>query len=117
MKIANFIYSLLIIINLLLNNINSKATAKIIDLLQRMIIQKYIGGKHTPEKNILKNKIAYLTRKERKEFELIYTQLINEEIIIRKKKMTKKSTDWHISLNPKKTKIVKEIIDNVWSIL
>lgn len=71
-------------------------------LLMSMLNQKIIGGKHTVEDRIIKSKSKWLDKKEKKEFEKEYKELVKQEAIIRMKKRTGKRYDWHISLNAKK---------------
>ncbi|KYK25415.1 hypothetical protein AYK26_06115 [Euryarchaeota archaeon SM23-78] len=67
-----------------------------------MLNQRIIGGKHTPENKIIKSKTKWLDKKEKKEFQKEYKELIKQGVMIRVKKRTGKGSDWHISLNSKK---------------
>ena len=71
-----------------------------------LLSKKYIGARHTPEKKLIKSKTKWVNNRERKEFEKQYREIINKEIILRQKKRTKKCSDYHICLNPKKLKEV-----------
>lgn len=71
-------------------------------LLMTLLNQRIIGGRYAVEHRIIKAKTRWLDRKERKEFEKEYKELVNQGIIIRAKKRTGKGYDWHISLNPKR---------------
>jgi len=71
-------------------------------LLMTMLNQRIIGGKHTPENKIIKSKTKWLDKKEKKEFQKEYKELIKQGVMIRVKKRTGKGSDWHISLNSKK---------------
>ena len=68
--------------------------------------QKCFGGKHTPEKKIVASKIKWLDADERKCFEKEYKKAVNEGLLIKLKKRTKKGSDWHISIN---TRMKKEL--------
>ncbi|MFO8016431.1 MAG: hypothetical protein R6U32_04975 [Candidatus Woesearchaeota archaeon] len=70
--------------------------------------KRCFGGNHTPEKKLLKSKTRWVDADERKKFEKDYRKAVNEGIIMREKKRTKKGSDWHISLNPR---MKKEIIE------
>lgn len=80
------------------------------ELLMDLLRKRVIGAKHTPEDRIIKVNTRWLQRPQRKEFRKEYGQLVREELILRSKKMTGKSADWHISLNPRKLKEVEEMI-------
>ncbi|MBU0459648.1 MAG: hypothetical protein KJ597_06680 [Nanoarchaeota archaeon] len=73
-----------------------------------MLSKRYIGGKHTPEDKLIKSKTKWLESGEKREFEKEYKQLVNERILIREKKRTKKGLDWHIYLNPRMLKEMYE---------
>ncbi|MBT4824344.1 hypothetical protein HN695_00085 [Candidatus Woesearchaeota archaeon] len=79
-------------------------------ILEDMYLFKYIGGRHTPEKKFLRKIIIILDKKQRREFIKEYKQIINDGLIIREFKRTKKGMDWHISLNPRKIKEIQEVI-------
>ena len=81
-------------------------------LLMTMMNQKIIGGRHTNEDKLIKSKTKWLSSKERREFSKEYKEVIKNNIIIRQKKRTMKSSDWHINLNPSKLKQVYEMIYN-----
>jgi hypothetical protein len=73
-------------------------------ILISLLSKKIIGGCHTPETKFIASKTKWLDKKEIREFEKEYKDIINNQIILRLKKRTKKSSDWHISLNPKRLK-------------
>ena len=80
-------------------------------LLTALLNKKKIGKSHTPEHKQIVSKTKWLNKKEKKEFDDEYKELISKEIILRLKKKTKKSSDWHISLNPKKLKELREMLE------
>ena len=69
-------------------------------ILLHLLSQRRIGGKHLPEKRIVKSKTKWATPKNTREFQKEYKQMINEGFICRLKKRTGKEQEWHISLNP-----------------
>jgi hypothetical protein len=77
-------------------------------LLEVMIGRHYIGGKHFPEKRLLRMASYHIDDK--RQFESQYRRLLNDWIIIRAMKRTGKQYDCHISINPRRIKEVKEII-------
>ncbi|MFC1691747.1 hypothetical protein ACFL0W_06220 [Nanoarchaeota archaeon] len=79
-------------------------------LLFHLINKRYIGGKHTPENQLIKSKTKWLTSQDKKSFEKAYKTIVNEGFILRIKKKTGKGSDWHICLNPRKLKELNEII-------
>lgn len=64
-----------------------------------MLNKRYIGGKHTPEDNLIKSKIKWLNKGDIKIFYKEYKEMLNNQLLLRIKKRTKKNYDWHISLN------------------
>lgn len=76
-----------------------------------LLNKKYIGGRHTPEDKLIKSKTKWFDKKENKEFEKEYKQIINEGIILRLRKRTGKGYDWHVCLNPKKLKELNEMLE------
>lgn len=74
------------------------------------LLNKRLFQRHKPEDKILRFKIRWLSKEERKIFEKEYACLIQEEIILKEKKQTGKGTDWHIRLNPRKLKEALELI-------
>ena len=74
-----------------------------------MLSKKYIGGKHFPEEKLIKSRTKWLQKEKLKEFNQEYKELLNNVIILRKKKRTGKGSDWHISLNPRKLKEAYEM--------
>jgi len=78
-----------------------------------LINKKCFGGKHTSEKKLLNRKIKWLTKDIKNKFDKEYKELINKGIILRQKKRTGKSSDWHIFINPKKEKELHELLDEV----
>ncbi|MBD3314116.1 hypothetical protein GF345_06755 [Candidatus Woesearchaeota archaeon] len=77
------------------------------DLFLTLLNQRCFGRKHTPEKKLIRSKTRWLDNAETKEFYRQYKQAVNESLIVRMKKRTKKGSDWHISLN---TRMKKEIM-------
>jgi len=75
-----------------------------------MLSRRCIGNKHTPEDKLLKSKLKWLTKEELKSFKEEYKQVINNQLVLRAKKMTRKGSDWHINLNPKKLKEIYEAL-------
>ena len=84
--------------------------AGIRSLLLTLLNRKIIGSKHTLESNMIKTKIRWLSRAEKSSFNKEYQGLLKDSMIIRKKKKTGKSFDWHISLNPRMLHTVMETI-------
>jgi len=80
-------------------------------LFKTLFTKRYIGGKHTPEQNLIKSKIKWLNSKEQKQFWKEYKKVINEGIILRSKKRTGKDYDWHICLNSRKINEIKLILN------
>ena len=80
-------------------------------ILISMLSKRIIGGCHTPESKLITSKIKWLNKEETRQFEEEYKEIINNQIIIRLKKRTKKSSDWHISINPRKIKELNEILE------
>jgi hypothetical protein len=78
-------------------------------ILVFLLNRRYIGGKHTPEKILIKRKTQWV--KEKNEFKKEYKQIINEGFVLRCRKRTGKGSDWHISLNPRKLQGLIERID------
>ena len=76
-----------------------------------LLNRRYIGGKHFPEKNIVKAKTRYLQKKEMRDFEKEYKEVVNAVFLLRSKKRTGKGSDWHISLNPNKLKELLEMLE------
>jgi hypothetical protein len=68
------------------------------DVLQYLLHNKIIGGKHIPERIALSN-ISALRPYERREFFKDYKSLINQGYIFKQKKRTGKGYEEHISLN------------------
>jgi hypothetical protein len=79
-------------------------------LLATLLGKHCIRGKHTPEEKIILSKIKSLDKHERKQFAKEYKQAVNNHFIIRVKKRTAKSYDWHITLNPRKLKEIHTIV-------
>ena len=79
-------------------------------ILVQLLNKKYIGGKHTPEDKLVKSKIKWIDKNERKQFEREYKSMINGEYILRLKKRTGKGSDWHISINPRRLREIYEML-------
>ncbi len=82
-------------------------------VLAYLINRRYIGGKHIPEKELIKSKTKWVDKKEKKDFEKEYKKMVNEGFILRIKKRTGKGSDWHICLNPRKLKELNEMLERV----
>ena len=80
-------------------------------LLMTLMNKRIIGGRHTPEKKIIKSKTRWLTKSEKRQFDKQYKELINLNIIIKQMKRTKKDSDYHIALNPAKLREMYELIE------
>ena len=76
-----------------------------------MFNKRYIGGRHTQENKLIKSKTQLISAEEKKEFQKEYKKIINEEFILRSKKRTGKSYDWHISLNPRKLEDLNDLLE------
>jgi len=70
------------------------------NVLQYLLHHHVIGGKHIPERFIIKIKTIPLNKFQRREFFRDYKSLINQEVIFRQKKRTGKGYEEHISINP-----------------
>jgi hypothetical protein len=79
-------------------------------VLITMLNRRYIGGRHTNEEQLIKAKTRWCV--ERSGFESEYKTLINEGYIIKLKKRTGKGSDWHISLNPRKLRELKQLLES-----
>ncbi len=75
-----------------------------------LINKRYIGGKHTPEEQLINSKTKWIDKKEKREFEKEYKNMVNEGFILRIKKRTGKGSDWHICLNPRRLKELDEML-------
>lgn len=71
-------------------------------ILLFLLNKRYISGKHFPEQKLFVSRTKYLARDEQRECEAELHDLIKKEYILRAKKRTGKSSEWHISLNPGK---------------
>ena len=80
------------------------------NMITTMFSKKEIGGKHTPEERLINSKTKLLQKKEYREFEREYKELINAQIILRMQKRTGKGSDGHINLNPRKLREMHEMI-------
>jgi len=58
-----------------------------------LLNRRYIGGRHFPEKNLIKAKVRYLQKGERRDFEKEYSTLVNDLFLLRSKKRTGRSSD------------------------
>lgn len=81
------------------------------NLFYSMINKRCFGGKHTPEKKIIVSKTRWLSREEARQFDNEYHLAVRDGLIIRMKKRTKKGSDWHISLNPRKIREIYNMIE------
>lgn len=77
-------------------------------ILTHLINKKYIGGRHAFEGRLINLKTRHVDHADSREFDKEYRILINGGFIFRLKKRTGKGSDWHISLNPRKLKELKE---------
>ncbi len=87
------------------------------DKLKKLILQKLIraniwGGKHTPINFVIKAIPEHYrnTHKGRKTIKKTLKELVNSEWIIVLSKRTGKSSDEHISLNPRNISKIKQFI-------
>lgn len=76
-----------------------------------LLNHKYIGRRHTPEDRLIKSKTKWIESTGETGFKKDYKKMINQGIILRKKKKTGKGTDWHVSLNPRKLKELGKILE------
>ena len=86
-----------------------KATESILLFLWN---RHYIGAKHFPEKKLITSRTKWLSKKELKLFEIEYKNLVKKGYFIQLKKRTGKGSEFHISINPRKLKEFKELIEN-----
>lgn len=82
------------------------------DLVTVLLRKRVFGGKHTPEKKLIKLQTRQLNKQQKKDFDKEYLNLIKDEFILRSKKRTGKGSDWHIRLNPRKIKEINEFLEN-----
>ena len=73
-----------------------------------LINKRYIGKRHFPEDKLIKSRIKWINKQETKEFYKEYKRI--KPFLIRLKKRTGKSTDWHISINPKCLAEIEELV-------
>ena len=73
-------------------------------LIFTLLNKRIIGAKHTPEKKLLLSKTKWLIPKDKRLFEKAYKDFIRKDYVLRVKKKTGKSGDWHISVNPRRLK-------------
>ena len=74
-------------------------------IIRRLLTRRYIGGKHTEENHIFQW-MSHLPSKEGSGVLDEWKMLINEGFILR----SKKTGEYHISLNPRKLKELYELI-------
>ncbi len=93
-----------------------------VDVLKRLILQKLVrsnvwGGKHTPLDFVVKGVPEHYrnTHKGKKSVERTLKELTNDEWIIVSAKKTSKSSDDHVSLNPRKVSEIKQFLDKIIS--
>ena len=78
-------------------------------IIRFLLNRHYIGKKHFPEERLLKSRIKWLSKEERKGFEKEYYSF-SKKYLLRLKKRTGKSSAYHISLKPSKLKEIYEMI-------
>lgn len=76
-------------------------------ILYKLVNHRYWGGKHTQKRNALKG----IDPKYHKEFELALEELLKEGLIL----SMPKTKELHISLNPRKSKEIFELIEKWFS--
>jgi hypothetical protein len=75
-----------------------------------MLNKRCIGGKHTSEEYLIRSKLRWLHKADVKIFHKEYKEILNNQLLLRIKKRTGKSYDWHISLNPKRLKELYDLL-------
>ncbi len=82
----------------------------ITSILKFLLNQNIIGAKHFPENKLIKSRIKWLNKQEQKNFKKQYKLI--KKYLIRLKKRTGKGSSYHISINPKYLKEIKELLEN-----
>ena len=77
-------------------------------IIRKLLRQSCIGGVHTPEKPLFRRIKNLHNKILKKEIVKNWAELVNHGYIWRIMKRTKKGTDYHISVNPKKVYELKE---------
>ncbi len=92
------------------------------EVLKKLILQKLIrsnvwGGKHTPLDFVIKGIPEHYrnTHKGKKSVEKMLKELTNDEWIVVSAKKTIKSSDDHVSLNPRKVSEIKQFLEKIIS--
>ena len=87
------------------------------DVLKKMVLQKLIrgnvwGGKHTPLDFVIKGVPEHYqnTHKGKKAVEKVLKELTNDEWVIILSKRTRRGSDDHVSLNPRKVSEIKQFL-------
>ena len=80
----------------------------ITSLIKFLLNHNIIGAKHFPENKLIQSRIKWLNKQEQKDFKKQYKEL--KKYLIRTKKRTGKSSTYHISINPKNIKKIKELL-------
>jgi len=78
------------------------------DVIEFLLIKRYIGNRHFPEDKLITSRIKWLSKPEQKEFENEYKKIAC--YLIKLKKRTGKSSEWHISINPKNIAEIEKFI-------
>lgn len=91
-----------------------------IDILKKLTLKKLIrsniwGGKHTPLDFVIKGVPEHYrnTHKKKKTIEKVLKELTKDEWIIILAKRTGKSSDEHLSLNPRKVSEIKQFLEKM----
>ncbi|MBS3121726.1 hypothetical protein J4434_02485 [Candidatus Woesearchaeota archaeon] len=80
-------------------------------IVRTLLTRKRIGGVHTPEAQLFRKFKNIHDKEIRKKIDEDWKQLETFGYLIRMKKRTKKGTDYHVSLNPKRVFEIKEWIE------
>jgi hypothetical protein len=80
------------------------------DLLSMMLSRRIIGGKHIPERLMIRANTRWHSKQDQREFEKEYQRALNKRLLIRLKKRTWGGSEWHISLNPREIEEIRELI-------
>lgn len=90
---------------------NEGICEEIKSVVRTLLTRKCIGGVHTPEAQLFRKFKNIHDKIIRKKIDEDWKQLENSGCIIRMKKRTKKGTDYHVSLNPKRVFEMKEWLE------